>query len=301
VPLCALLVLLCLYRYATTAFAPAPSAMSTGTAAATAAAKAAAAAATAAAAAAGGRSSLIFLHGLGDAGSSWAFLKGELSPRLPAMRFSFPNSPTQHVSLAGGPMPSWMDLDSLPVTAATPEDREGFESSTKLVHRLIDAEVAAGVPANRVYLGGFSQGAPAAAPSTSCATKGAHARADAHGTHSRLHMHTHARTHTHTSAGGAMSLYAGIKYPQTLGGIICFSGWLPDGLWEKELSGLPGVTNNKFLVIHGTHDSKVLYERGTSARDRLTEAQAEYVEFHDFEGDHSFFPPALEWIEDFLS
>lgn len=131
-----------------------------GSAAASAATKAAAAASAAASTAAAGRSSLIFLHGLGDSGSGWSFLRGSLSPRLPNTRFAFPNSPTQFVSLAGEPMPSWMDLDSLPVTAATPEDREGFESSTRLVHKLIDAEVAAGVPAHRVFLGGFSQGAP---------------------------------------------------------------------------------------------------------------------------------------------
>ena len=119
-----------------------------------------AAAAAASTAAASGLSSLIWLHGLGDSGAGWSFLRGELAPRFPHLRFAFPNSPTQPVTLAGGEaMPSWMDLDDLPVTARTPEDRDGYEASTRLVHALIDKEVAAGVPASRIFLGGFSQGA----------------------------------------------------------------------------------------------------------------------------------------------
>lgn len=97
-----------------------------------------------------------------------------------------------------------------------------------------------------------------------------------------------------------MSLYAGIKYPQKLGGIICFSGWLPDGLWKSELAALPGAAANKFLLVHGSHDSKVRFERGTAARDHLTAAQAP-VEWHEFDGDHEFFAPSLDWLHAFLS
>ena len=39
-----------------------------------------------------------------------------------------------------------------------PEDREGIISASKNIHTLIDNEVAAGVAANRIILGGFSQG-----------------------------------------------------------------------------------------------------------------------------------------------
>ena len=101
----------------------------------------------------------IWLHGLGDSSAGWSFLKGEFSSRLPALKWQFPNSPFQPVTLAGGEaMASWMDLDALPVTAHTPEDRAGFESSTKILHGLIDGAVAAGTPASSIFLGGFSQG-----------------------------------------------------------------------------------------------------------------------------------------------
>ena len=117
-----------------------------------------AASATVSAAAKAGLRSCIFLHGLGDSSAGWSFLRGEVSSSK-NLRWVFPNSPVQPVTLAGGEaMPSWMDLDALPVTARTPEDRQGFEASTQILHRLIDQEVTAGVPASSIYLGGFSQG-----------------------------------------------------------------------------------------------------------------------------------------------
>ena len=96
-----------------------------------------------------------------------------------------------------------------------------------------------------------------------------------------------------------MSLYAGLKYKEKLGGIICFSGWLPPRLFESELAALPTLPGMRILMVHGTHDSKVLYDRGTSARDLLSSRGAS-VEFHDFEGDHTFFPPSAQWLRTFL-
>ena len=283
--LLALLALLCLYRYSSATMA---------------ASGAVAAAATAAAAtAAPGLSSLIFLHGLGDSGAGWAFLRGELSPRFPRMRFAFPNSPTQPVTLAGGEaMPSWMDLDDLPVTARTPEDREGYEASTKLVHALIDREVAAGVPANRIFLGGFSQGACGPAGRHVPALPGVPGLSCAHPAPTATFP---ALNHL-PPAGGSMSLYAGLKYPQLLGGIVCFSGWLPQKLWDAELSKLPSAAATKFLLVHGSLDSKVDFERGTTARDLLQQrAPKEAVRFVEFRGDHTFYAPSLEALAQFLA
>ncbi|KAI8435724.1 hypothetical protein MSG28_003968 [Choristoneura fumiferana] len=45
------------------------------------------------------------------------------------------------------------DLD-----ATAPEDEEGIMRATGLIHGLISDEIKAGIPANRVLLGGFSQG-----------------------------------------------------------------------------------------------------------------------------------------------
>jgi predicted esterase len=55
-------------------------------------------------------------------------------------------------------MPGWYDIKSLSDLASREEDEEGILRSRDYIHSLIDAEVAKGIPANRVVVGGFSQG-----------------------------------------------------------------------------------------------------------------------------------------------
>lgn len=60
----------------------------------------------------------------------------------------------------GFPCPSWFDLHSLPTSAneEVTEDEEGIEKAKRMVHDLIESEEKAGIPSNRILLGGFSQG-----------------------------------------------------------------------------------------------------------------------------------------------
>lgn len=53
-------------------------------------------------------------------------------------------------------MNSWFDIKSL--DNSTPEDEQGIKDAAKLVHGLIGQEIKAGIPAQRIMLGGFSQG-----------------------------------------------------------------------------------------------------------------------------------------------
>jgi predicted esterase len=55
-------------------------------------------------------------------------------------------------------MPGWYDIKSFSDLAAREEDEEGILRSRDYLHTLIDAEVAKGIPASRVVVGGFSQG-----------------------------------------------------------------------------------------------------------------------------------------------
>jgi predicted esterase len=59
----------------------------------------------------------------------------------------------------GAQMPSWFDMDEIPVSKSTVDHAASFHDSIKFVHGLIDKQVAAGIPAERIVLGGFSQGA----------------------------------------------------------------------------------------------------------------------------------------------
>lgn len=98
---------------------------------------------------------IIFLHGLGDTGHGWASGIGAIRP--PFAKVICPTAPTMPVTLNSGfRMPSWFDLKSLDASAN--EDEEGIKKAAESVHRLIEAEEAAGIRPERILIGGFSQG-----------------------------------------------------------------------------------------------------------------------------------------------
>lgn len=98
---------------------------------------------------------VIFLHGLGDSGRGWAPFLPEMLP--PYVKGICPNAPEMPVSLNHGMvMPAWYDLHGL--SASAREDTEGIKKAAAYVHSLIDAEIKAGIPSNRILLGGFSMG-----------------------------------------------------------------------------------------------------------------------------------------------
>ena len=104
------------------------------------------------------RASVIILHGLGADGTDFLAFADEL--RLDAVgpvRWVFPRAPVRPVTINGGaPMRAWYDI--LGTEAARREDEAGLRESFALVQQLIAREVARGVPAHRIVLGGFSQG-----------------------------------------------------------------------------------------------------------------------------------------------
>ena len=104
--------------------------------------------------------SFIFLHGLGDSGEGWSFLAEEAARqnKLQHVKFIFPDAPNQPVSLNFGmSMPSWYDIKSLGNVQAQ-QDEEGILKSVDRLKEIIAEEVAAGIPTERIVIGGFSQG-----------------------------------------------------------------------------------------------------------------------------------------------
>lgn len=100
-------------------------------------------------------STLIFMHGLGDTGHGWISALGMVRPSH--MKVVCPTAPTMPVTLnAGFQMPSWFDLKTLDVSG--PEDEDGIKKASQNVHSMIQSELSAGIPANRIVVGGFSQG-----------------------------------------------------------------------------------------------------------------------------------------------
>jgi len=99
--------------------------------------------------------SFIFLHGLGDTGHGWATSIAAIRP--PHVKVICPSAGKMPVTLNSGfESPSWFDL--LTLDANGPEDESGIKKAAELVKGLIEEEIKSGIPAERIMIGGFSQG-----------------------------------------------------------------------------------------------------------------------------------------------
>lgn len=105
------------------------------------------------------RFSVIWMHGLGADGSDFVPVVPHLGlEAAPAVRFVFPNAPQIPVTCNGGwIMPAWYDIISLdPNTREV--DAQGVVRSRAAIRRLIERENRRGVPCERIFVAGFSQG-----------------------------------------------------------------------------------------------------------------------------------------------
>ena len=105
------------------------------------------------------RFSVIWMHGLGADGSDFEPIVPELGlDSAPDVRFVFPNAPAIPVTCNGGyVMPAWYDIITLDSTTRT-VDEAGIVHSRASIRRLIERENRRGVPCERIFLAGFSQG-----------------------------------------------------------------------------------------------------------------------------------------------
>ena len=105
------------------------------------------------------RIAVIWLHGLGADGNDFGPIVPELVDKdWPAIRFVFPHAPRRPVTINGGmSMRAWYDITGMEI--AQKQDEAGIRASIAEVEALIAREVARGIPASRIFLAGFSQGA----------------------------------------------------------------------------------------------------------------------------------------------
>ena len=117
---------------------------------------------------------VIWMHGLGADANDFVPLVPEFDLRSErgslAIRFVFPNAPVMPVTINGGmAMRAWYDILHLdlggvamndgPGGGIPREDEKGLRASQAMVEELVAAQVAEGIPAERILLAGFSQGA----------------------------------------------------------------------------------------------------------------------------------------------
>ncbi|MBU1364745.1 MAG: alpha/beta hydrolase [Gammaproteobacteria bacterium] len=102
---------------------------------------------------------VIWLHGLGADGSDFVPVVPELGlAETPAVRFIFPHAPYMPVTCNGGyVMRAWYDIISLDSTSRR-IDEAGIIASREVVRQLIERERSRGIPVDRIFLAGFSQG-----------------------------------------------------------------------------------------------------------------------------------------------
>lgn len=100
--------------------------------------------------------SVIWLHGLGASGHDFEPIVPEL--RLPmGVRFIFPHAPNRTVTVNGGMvMPAWYDIISMSIDRVI--DTQQIMESSQAVGELIEQEIARGIPSERIFIAGFSQG-----------------------------------------------------------------------------------------------------------------------------------------------
>lgn len=105
------------------------------------------------------RCTVIWMHGLGADAHDFADLPQQiLDYGGPAARFIFPNAPERELSLRPGyPTRAWFDILSPDFTSK--EDLPGLARMHLRISQIINDIVSSGLLAERIFIGGFSQGA----------------------------------------------------------------------------------------------------------------------------------------------
>jgi phospholipase/carboxylesterase len=101
------------------------------------------------------------------------------------------------------------------------------------------------------------------------------------------------------SQGGAIALYTGLRYPETLAGIMVLSSYLPlaEAL-EKQRHEANDLV--PIFMAHGQHDSVILFAQAEQSY-VLLEQLGYKVEFHDYRMEHQVCQDEIVDINHWLS
>ncbi|XP_010867126.1 lysophospholipase-like protein 1 isoform X1 [Esox lucius] len=104
--------------------------------------------------------SVIFLHGSGDTGHGVrAWIKDVLVPDMvfPHIRVVYPTAPARpYTPMRGALSNVW--FDRYKISQDCPENLESIDIMAASIGKVIEEEIRAGVPKNRIIIGGFSMG-----------------------------------------------------------------------------------------------------------------------------------------------
>ena len=102
---------------------------------------------------------IIWLHGLGANAHDFVDIIPLLNlPQSKAIKFIFPNAPQIAVTVnAGYVMPAWYDILEMNALGRK-VDHAGIVNSVAQIAELVKQQNVLGIPSNRIFLAGFSQG-----------------------------------------------------------------------------------------------------------------------------------------------
>ncbi|KAK9274372.1 hypothetical protein L1049_019186 [Liquidambar formosana] len=196
------------------------------------------------------QATIVWLHGLGDKGSSWSQLLETLP--LPNIKWICPTAPTRPVALFGGfPCTAWFDVGEISEDASV--DLEGLDASAAHVANLLSTE-----PADiKLGVGGFSMGAATSLYSATCRVLGQYGN--------------------------------GNPYPINLSAIVGLSGWLPCSRTLTNRMGRSHEAARRaaslpILLCHGIGDDVVAYRLGERSAQTLSSAGFRNLTFRTYNG-----------------
>ena len=101
---------------------------------------------------------VIVLHGLGGSADDWSlFAMAVMFLDLNYCKFILPSADVAPVSYQSNrKMPSWFNVFG--VREGAKEDKAGLLKSSNRIYRIIQGEIKKGVPSDRIFVMGFSQG-----------------------------------------------------------------------------------------------------------------------------------------------
>ncbi|RID63576.1 hypothetical protein BRARA_E02575 [Brassica rapa] len=220
------------------------------------------------------QATIVWLHGLGDNGSSSSQLLESLPlPNIicyEQIKWICPTAPSRPVSLLGGfPCTAWFDVGE--ISEDLQDDIEGLDASAAHIANLLSTE-----PTDvKVGIGGFSMGAAIALYSTTCYALGRYG--------------------------------TGHPYTINLRATVGLSGWLPG--WRSLRSKIESsneaarrAASVPVILAHGTSDDVVPYRFGEKSAHSLAMSGFRQVVFKPYEGlGHYTVPKEMDEVVQWLA
>ncbi|KAL3630035.1 hypothetical protein CASFOL_023019 [Castilleja foliolosa] len=214
------------------------------------------------------QATIVWLHGLGDNGSSWSQLLENLP--LPNVKWICPTAPTRPLSLFGGfPSTAWFDVQD--ISESSPDDIQGLDASAAHVANLLSTE-----PADiKLGIGGFSMGAATALYSATC--------------------------HIFGQYGNSNPCLL------NLSSVVGLSGWLPcsrtlKNRIERSNEAATRAASLPILLCHGSGDDVVAYKHGEKSASVLSSTGFQNLTFRSYDGlGHYTIPEEMDEVCRWLS